>query len=245
MTTLTLSLTPERSLFRPDWARIAGLAYLVLAACGIFAELGARMVVTKQGDPAGTVAAVRDHLLMMRWAVVADMGMILADIVLAVAFFALFWRARPVLTAILLLLQIARIPMMGANLTNHVAAVVLASGQELLPAFSPDQLDQLAYFFLRLHDYTYIFNGITFGAWCIVLGWILLSTGYAPKLVGVLLVLDGPIAFFGTIGALVYPAMMDQPWAQIVARSAYGELVMIGFLLVAPGYVRRRVNADL
>ncbi|GAA3870267.1 DUF4386 domain-containing protein [Celeribacter arenosi] len=245
---IALSMSPAqtpRNFFAPNWALIAGLAYFLLALFGIFAELFVRMPTTVVGDPTATAQAIRDNIGTVRWAVVADTGMILADVALTVAFFALFWRTRPGLTAILIVLQIARIPMMGANLTNHVAAILLASGQEALQGFSPEMIDSLAYFSLRLHHFSYVVNGINFGAWCLVLGWILLSTGYAPKLFAILLLIDGPIAFFDTIGQLVFPEVMTHAWAEVVSSLAIGEPAFILFLLFAPGYLRRRIELDV
>jgi hypothetical protein len=70
------------------------------------------------------------------------------------------------------------------------AAVPLLNGGGYLHAFTTDQLNAQAMFFLGLYKAGFTSAQLFFGAWTLPLGYLVYKSGFLPKALGVMLMLD-------------------------------------------------------
>lgn len=170
------------------WARLAGLGYLVIIASGIFAEFFVRSSLLVPGDPAATAANLQASGTLYRVGIASEFLMLTADVVVAGALWVVF---RPVSRGLALLaafFRLAHAAIVGVNLLNLWVPLVLLAGGAPLAAFTPDQLAALALVFLETHGYGYAVGLLFFAAHCLLLGWLVLRSGYVPRVLGGLLV---------------------------------------------------------
>lgn len=80
-------------------ARLTGLVYLVIIACGLYAGLAVRDALIDPADPAGTAARIAAEPALYRTAYLADLTMIATDVLIALLFFALLRGVDPLLAA--------------------------------------------------------------------------------------------------------------------------------------------------
>ena len=73
---------------------------------------------------------------------------------------------------------------------NLFAAVLLLSGADYLKVFQADQLQALAMFFLNLHQNGFMIAQIFFGAWLFPLGYLVFKSGFLPRILGIVLMID-------------------------------------------------------
>jgi hypothetical protein len=67
-------------------------------------------------------------------------------------------------------------PAIGSlNLLNHYAALQVLEGPALATAFSTASLQEMALFFMELHNMGYLIAGAFFGIHCFLLGYLLYS----------------------------------------------------------------------
>jgi Domain of unknown function (DUF4386) len=62
---------------------------------------------------------------------------------------------------------------------------------EALTAFTMEQLQALAVIFLRLNAYAFNVDLVFFGLWCILTGYLISRSRFLPRILGVLLAIDG------------------------------------------------------
>jgi hypothetical protein len=112
------------------------------------------------------------------------------------------------------------------NKINQFAALQLLGSADYLKVFSIEQLQALAYLFLRLHsrgsDIAYIFWGL----WLFPLGYLVFKSGFLPKILGLLLM----IACFGYLVDSFSTFLGSN--VSIGMFAALGEVLFILWLLI-------------
>ena len=99
------------------------------------------------------------------------------------------------------------------------------------PFIRRQHLPKTAQLLLRLQGSAWEVGGLFFGLWLIPMAWLVLRSGYMPRLLGWLLVAGGIGYVLSTFVAYLLPdanAVSDA----LLAPSTVGELWMIGHLLV-------------
>jgi hypothetical protein len=168
-------------------ARVAGLGYLIIIIAGIFAEFIVRSSLIVPGDATTTANNILASEWLFRTGIAGDLIMLLCDVVVAAALFILL---KPVSRGIALLAAFFRLvhaAVYGANLLNLFFILRLLSGTDYLTVFETEQLHALVLFFLNGHSTGYLIGLVFFGLHCFVLGYLILKSGYIPKILGVLL----------------------------------------------------------
>jgi Domain of unknown function (DUF4386) len=73
---------------------------------------------------------------------------------------------------------------------NQFAALLLLSGADYLKVFQADQLQALAMLFLNLYKNGFIIAQVFYGAWLFPLGYLVFKSGFLPRILGILLMID-------------------------------------------------------
>lgn len=213
-------------------ARSAGLIYLIVAITGGFAQI-VRTQMMVAGDAAATAANVLDAGWLFRLGFSSDLIAFSAEVVLAVVVFALF---RPVSTPLALLAALFRMgqaTVLAINMLMQFFVILLLNGDRSLGAFNTAQTNALAQLFLEAHSYGYFIGLVFFGLHNIVLGYLVVKSGYFPRILGYLLMLvvSGGylIDSFGNFLVADYPGIIS---VIAVTPAALAELAFIGWLLV-------------
>ena len=213
-------------------ARIAGLIYLIVAITGGFAQI-VRTQMMVAGDAAATAENVLDAEGLFRLGFSSDLVAFSAEVVLAVVVFTLF---RPVSTPLALLAALFRMGQAAVLLINMLMqffVILLLHGDSSLAAFDTAQVNALAQLFLEAHSYGYFIGLVFFGLHNVVLGYLVITSGYFPKALGYLLMLvvSGGylIDSFGHFFVADYPGILS---AIAITPAALVEFAFIGWLLV-------------
>ena len=175
-------------------ARIAGFAYLMNIVTGIFAQV-VRSALIVPGDAEATAGKIMASELLFRFGIVSDLFMVTFYLLMGLVFYVLLKPVNRNIALLMLLLNLAGVPMLGINLLNQFATLLLMSGAGYLSAFGAAQSHALGMFFFNLHEYGYTITAISYGAYLLPLGYLVFKSGYFPKALGVLLM----IACFGQL----------------------------------------------
>jgi hypothetical protein len=70
-----------------------------------------------------------------------------------------------------------------------------------------------------------------FGCYCLLLGWLVLRSGFIPKLFGILLMLSGAAWLLGNLALLAEPSLAKH-FLLIVGVAALGEILFTLWLLL-------------
>jgi len=213
----------ERGAAFKGLARTAGVAYLVIIVCGLFAEFAVRAGLYVDGDSDKTFDNVLANSGLFRAGVAADLAMLLADVTVA---WALYLLLASLDRRLALLATLARI-VQAAVIALGVVPVAILIGK-FPHGFYDSELRNATVF----HETAYLVGLIFFGITCIATGRILMKSGVGPKALGFFLILAGLGYWVDSFGQLLfwdYPEVLTM----IVLLPAFiGEFWFCGWLLV-------------
>ena len=180
---LLAAMSPQRV------ARNAGAMYLLVIIFGMFAELyvGLRLVVP--GDATTTAANITANEPLFRAGFISGLLHHTCFLLLILLLFKLLKPVDRNQAVLMAALGLSAVPIMMLNMLNQFAALWLLTGPDYLAVFNPDQLEALAMLFLDLHNHGYYIAGMFSGLFLLPLGWLVLKSGYIPRVLGILLML--------------------------------------------------------
>jgi hypothetical protein len=141
-------------------------------------------------------------------------------------------------------LVLVSVPISYLNVLNELAALVLLSGPDFLSVFTRPQLDALALLFLGLHSQGFVVASIFWGLWLLPLGALVIGSGFAPRLLGYLLILAGLAYVVDSFTSMLLPRY--RPLVAVVAPllEGVGELSMVAWLLITSANERSLDGPD-
>jgi hypothetical protein len=128
-------------------------------------------------------------------------------------------------------LIVVSIPIALLKELNAIAAFVLVRGADFLSIFEKPQRDALAMLFLNVRGYGFDVAGIFWGLWLFPLGLLVYRSGFLPRILGVLLMLNGftyPVSSFTSLLLPQYEHIVSR-W---MMPLSFGELVFMFWLLI-------------
>jgi len=179
-----LSATDAEPRSRKSLARRAGLLYLLAALPAPFALLYVPSRVFVAGDASATADRVRASAMLLRMSVMVELWNCLLLVFVALALYRLFQDVDRKLAAVTAVLMWVAVPIQLLNLVFAIAPLMLTSGQTYLQAFSREQVDALAYLFMRLHSSGLIAAQVFWGLWLFPWGVLAIRSGFIPKWIG-------------------------------------------------------------
>jgi hypothetical protein len=170
-------------------ARIAGGLYFSYIAATIFAN-ASRTKLIEFGNAAATAHNILASNGLFRIGFVSD---VLAGILFFLTAWTLYLLLKSVnenIALLFLLLNLGGVAIQCANMLNLFSAALLLSGADYLKVFQPDQLQSLAMLFLTLYKNGFMIAQFFYGAWLFPLGYLVFKSGYLPKILGVILMIE-------------------------------------------------------
>jgi hypothetical protein len=110
----------------------------------------------------------------------------------------------------------------------YLAPLIILKGGSSLSAFTPQQLQALALMFLKFSDYANDIYLVFFGLWLVLTGYLIFRSTFLPRILGVLLAIDG----LGFVTYLYSPLAYYLFIPYLAAASALGEIPLELWLIV-------------
>jgi Domain of unknown function (DUF4386) len=172
-------------------ARLAGVFEALegfTSSWGQVTVLGKLVVV---GNAAATAANILEHETLFRFGFASSLLGVVFHLAWAFLFYRLF---RPVnrnvaFCALLVILVCCALQAITALL--YLSPLLVLTAGSSLSALSEQQLQALAYMFLKLNGLAMDTNLVFFGLWCVLTGYLIFNSTFIPRILGVLLAIDG------------------------------------------------------
>jgi hypothetical protein len=226
MTNRTANVSPQL------YARIAGVLYLINIGCGIFGEVFVRGHLIVPGNAVATAHNIMASEFLFRCSVVGDLIMHITDVPITLIFYVLLKPVSKNLALLAAMFSMLQTAVLCANKLNLVTVLLLLGGSGYLKAFDPNQLQVLASLSLAQHDYGFGIGLIFFGVSCLVIGYLMLRSGYFPRTLGVMQAIAGICYLINSFALLLSPTLADKMFPAIVIPSFIGELSTCVWLIV-------------
>ena len=170
-------------------ARLAGVFYLFFIIATAIANVSRTKLIVF-GDAVATAKNIQASVGLFRIGFLSD---IFAGILFLLAAWALYVLLKPVnkhIALLFLLLNLGGVAVQCLNMLNLFSAALLLSGAEYLKVFQLDQLQALALFFLNLQENGFMIAQFFFAAWLLPLGYLVYKSGYLPKFLGIVVMVE-------------------------------------------------------
>jgi hypothetical protein len=211
-------------------ARVAGGLYLTVAVCAMFAVLVRSRVVVP--DAAATADNIRASASLFRLGFAADLVQATCFLLTAMALYLLLRHVSQPVAAAMVTFVAVSVAIMCLNLLNQYAALTVATGEEYGRAFGPAGSDALTGLFADMQHAGFLIAQLFFGLWLLPLGYLVVRSGYVPKLLGVLLAAGGVGYLVDVFAQFLAPGVAERISPVVLAPSLVGEVAFVAWLLV-------------
>jgi len=209
-------------------ARITGGLYVAYILASVLAD-----VLGKIG--LGTAEQVSQAIATNEWSF--RLGLVVAltsGFLFLMVAWGLYVLLRPVnaqLAMLFLLLNAVGVAIQGASFLSLVSAMLPGDAASHMQAYSAEQLEGLAYLSISVYKTGFVTAQLFFGTWLFPLGYLVYKSGFLPRFLGVLLLLDGIAVLIWFLQAFLLP---DYPAIRYpgLAVSFLAEVGLALWLLV-------------
>ena len=172
-------------------ARLAGFLYLVHFVTFFLADNGVHSTAVGSIDFAATAANITASERLFR---IGFVNYLLTAVFFFLAAWALYVLLKPVnkdLALLFVLLNLGGVVIWCMSLLSEFAALLLLSGADYLKEFQANQLQVLAMLSLNLYQNGFMIAQILLNLWLFPLGYLVYKSGFLPRILGILLIIDG------------------------------------------------------
>src|SRR6202158_2321704 len=170
--------------------RFAGLLYVLMSIPGFFALIYVPSKLIVHGSATATASNIAASETLFRLGIACNLIGQAGFIFVALALYELLKGVNQRHAVVMLTLILVGAPIALLNELNAIAALVLVRGADFLSVFDKAQRGALAMLFLNLHGYGFDVAGILWGLWLFPLGLLVYRSGFIPRILGVLLMLN-------------------------------------------------------
>jgi hypothetical protein len=213
-------------------ARIAGILYLIITVAAIFAHFYVPSNIIVSGDAAATANNITTSETLFRvGGVGSELVALLSEVILSIVLYVLL---KPVNKTLSMLAAVSRLVMTtihGLNLLNYFFAILLLSGAGYLSAFNTEQLHGLVMLFLDAHSIGFTIGIAFLTLHVFILGYLILKSGYFPKVLGILFIAAGVGYLVDSFALLLFSGYETTPTV-IAIVIAVSEIAFPLWLLI-------------
>ncbi|TFD18900.1 DUF4386 domain-containing protein [Cryobacterium sp. TMT2-23] len=205
-------------------ARLTGAFYLAFVLASLLAGLVGHI---GMGGAEQVNESIATNPLSFRLALVIAY---LSAVFFLAAAWGLYVLLRPVnrhLALLFLLLNAVGVGIQCASMIPLISALLQQDGAGHLQAYSAAQLEASAYLSIDVYKTAFATAQLFFGTWLFPLGYLVFKSGFLPKFLGVILIVDGVGVIIWFLQALLLP---DYP-AISYPSFAVGFIAEVGLAL--------------
>jgi hypothetical protein len=221
MTTHTAETSP---LYR---ARVAGFLYLTLLPLGIFG-LYVSSILIAPGDAATTAHRIMASESLFRLSIVSALLVQIVNVFVVLALYKLLKPVNKDMALLMVVLLLLGVPIAMLNELNHFAVLLLLSGADYLAPFTASQLQALVPLFLALHNLGVSIAGMFWGLWLFPMGYLVLKSGFLPRILGILLI----IGCFGYLIDSFAAFLLPNSEVNVAILTFWGEVLLPLWLVI-------------
>jgi hypothetical protein len=172
-------------------ARLAGVFEALegfTSAWGQTTVLG-KLIVT--GNAAATATNILQHETLFRLGFTSSLSGVMFHLAWAFLFYQLLKPVNGNVSFCALLVILICCALQAVSALLYFAPLVVLTAGSSLSAMTQEQSQALAYMFLKLNGVAFDTTLVFFGLWCVLTGYLIFKSTFLPRILGVLLAIDG------------------------------------------------------
>jgi Domain of unknown function (DUF4386) len=215
-------------------ARMAGVFEALEGLTSAFGQVFVLGRLVVSGNAAATAANILGHERLFWLGFVSSLVGVAFHIAWTLLFYELFKPVNRSLALLAAFVSLVVCAIQALTSLFYIAPLLILGGGNSLSAFTAEQLQALAYIFLKLNAYAFDIDLVFFGFFCVLTGYLIFRSTFLPRILGVLLAIDG-------LGWVTYvaPPLATHLFPFIAAASALAEIPLQLWLIVVGVNVQR------
>ncbi len=209
-------------------ARIAGILYFLQIPLGVFGIIYIPQVLFVPNDLSTTVSNILSNESMFRMSIVSAIVCALITVLTAYFIHKVLKPVDKTLAKLIVIFTYIVAPITMLNELNHIAILLILKKAEIRTAFSTNQIHSAIRFFIELHNYGLQIAHIFFGLWLLPMGYLVIKSGYIPKIIGYLLL----VTCLGYLVDFVMFFLFPDFDFKLSEYTWLGEVLMVLWLLI-------------
>jgi Domain of unknown function (DUF4386) len=218
------------------YARIAGVLFLISALAGGFGEFFVPFQLIVSNDATATANNIMASEALFRMSFAAYLVEAVCDISLTLILYVLLRPVNRDLALLAVFFRLVGTAVFAVTELFYFAPLFILGGADYLKTFSPDQLNTLALLSLRMSVYGgglfFVIGGVAY----MIQGYLIVRSGFLPKVLGVLLALGGLGFVIRSFALALAPAYAS---LGLLLPTAVAGLALTAWLLVKGVDVRK------
>lgn len=202
-------------------AIIAGIAILVMTIAAVFANDIVRARLFVPDEIVATTRNIQNSEMLFRSFILSWLIVLICDVLAAWGLYVLFKPVNQPLSLLMAWFRLVYVGILGIALINFVHILLLITSEHYMAAFDTGQLNAQVSIFIKAFDETWALGLIVFGFHILLLGYLVLKSGYVPKIFGILLLL----AFLGYL-------LMNL--SKLLIPNQQEFITLIGWIFILP-----------
>jgi len=171
-------------------ARITSAVYLFYFLTAVSSELFLQGLVV-DGDAASTVNNILSHQHLFRLGLATGLIATVCYVAVTALFYELFKPVNRSLSLVAAFFSLVGCAILAFASLFQLAPLVVLGGGQYLSVFKVEQLRALASLFLELYGLSVSICFVFFGAYCLLIGYLIFKSSFLPRVLGVLVALAG------------------------------------------------------
>lgn len=208
-------VTKRRAAWSPRLkARIAGVFEALEGA----ASAGGQVVILGSFVVAGNAAATAANILANQplfWAGFTFQLLGVAfHLAWALLFYELFQPVNRTVSRLALCAILISCAMQALTALLYLAPLLVLNNGSALSAFTPAQVQALAFALLKVNGQAFNVDLVFFGVWCVLSGYLMVRSTFIPRILGVLLMIDGVgwmLFLISRLASYLFPSLLLPP----------------------------------
>ena len=206
-------------------ARAAGLLYLAeMIAGAISLYMLGRIVVA--GNATATAANIRAHEQLFVLSFSADVIQFACYIGVTALLYWLLRPVNPIVSSLAACFSLAGCIVGAVSCMFQLAPLIVVREPQYLNVFDAGQRDALSFLLHRLYTQSFEVSFVLFGFYCVLVGYLFLTSRFVPRLVGAAMMLAGFVWLL-----FLWPPLAESLFGYVVL-AAFGELSLALWLVV-------------
>jgi Domain of unknown function (DUF4386) len=209
-------------------ARMAGVFQLLEALTATYGQKFALGGLIVSGNATATAAKILGHESVFWLGFASSLIGVVFHVAWAFLFYELFKVVNRRLSSFAMFVILVGCAVQALTSVLYGAPMLVLNAGTSLNGLTTEQLQALAYAFIRLNGYAFNTYLVFFGIWCVLVGFLIFRSTFMPRVLGLLLAISG----LGWMIYLVPPVAVRLFIPYIAGASALGEIPLELWLII-------------
>jgi hypothetical protein len=208
-------------------ARVAGVFEFLEGTASSQGQVFLLGSLVVSGDAAATAHNILAHETLFRFGFLISVAGVAFHLAWGLFMYRLMKPVHSILAALAVFIVITTSAVQALTAFFYLAPLLVLQGGNALSGLSTEQIQGLAMVFLKLNGAAFQLDLVFFGLWCVVTGYLIWRSMFLPRVLGVLLMIDG-------LGWTLYvwPPLATYLFPVIAVVAALAELPLQFWLIV-------------